>query len=456
MNLQQITDAVHTTCYFGCIQALLAGKNYYREWRRKFGRQVARKNDLFREERKRWAIVQKSRDGLYVLDAELKHELKREGVVPNMYIFPDKMGIYVNMVSGDALSYEKHGPEANARRDGGDRVASFRGLPVFEAQAFDVEFTSEPVDLLIRERMCGEYFLLESGKEIAIYSADSDKFEKISHTDVKNKKDSHVFGTGTGQERANGTAENKDLGENGDNYLLFRPFQTYRMASAILAKGGSDLGATYHGHHDFMLSDDILRKVHVGNYTFYSKSVIKRPKNYIIIEDCFSQGYIGGEGVQLFAKSGAGSLAEGIANGTLGKGGPSIIAVKYEGTKEPADCIDITGRFHQSVYDTFDDGENYKEHYPGSGQAYAEMALDSLEAYRKNESDEYMQRMQRYNTVCFRGMKKERPEGTGDFKLVQLNTGHWGPNVYAGCRKVRDGENSFLHDMEYQKQVVQI
>ena len=184
MNLQQITDAVHTTCYFGCIQALLAGKNYYREWRRKFGRQVARKNDLFREERKRWAIVQKSRDGLYVLDAELKHSLKREGVVPNMYIFPDKMGIYVNMVSGDALSYEKHGPEANARRDGGDRVASFRGLPVFEAQAFDVEFTSEPVDLLIRERMCGEYFLLESGKEIAIYSADSDKFEKISHTDL--------------------------------------------------------------------------------------------------------------------------------------------------------------------------------------------------------------------------------------------------------------------------------
>ena len=84
------------------------------------------------------------------------------------------------------------------------------------------------------------------------------------------------------------------------------------------------------------------------------------------------------------------------------------------------------------------------------------MALDSLEAYRKNESDEYMQRMQRYNTVCFRGMKKERPEDTGDFKLVQLNTGHWGPNVYAGCRKVRDGENAFLHDMEYQRQVVQI
>ena len=68
-----------------------------------------------------------------------------------------------------------------------------------------------------------------------------------------------------------------------------------------------------------------------------------------------------------------------------------------------------------------------------------------------------IKKMERYNTVCFRGMRKERKAGTDDpFKLVQLNTGHWGPNVYAGCRKVRDGENAFLHDMEYQKQVVQI
>jgi hypothetical protein len=461
LNLQQITDAVHTTCYFGVIHALLGGKSYYREWRRKFGRQVARKNDLFREERKRWAIVQKSKDGLYVLDAELKHELKREGVTPNLWVFPDKMGIYINMVSGDALSYEKHGPEAKSNRDGGDRVATFRGLPVFEAQSFDVEFTSEPVDLLIRERMCGEYFLLESGKEIAIYSADSDKFEKIAHKNVKDKETTHVFGTGAGNERQNGTAENTKLGSaaaGSEAYLLFRPFQTYRMASAILARGGQELGATYHGHHDFMLSDDILRKVHVGHYTFYSKSVVKRPKNYIIIEDCFAQGYVGGEGIGLFSKgTDADSLSQGIANGTLGKSGPSIIAVKYKGLQEPADCIDITGRFHQSVYDQFDDGENYVEHYKGSGQAYSEMQLDALEAYRKNESDEYMQRIQRYNTVCFRGMRKQRDTGSGaDFKLVQLNTGHWGPNVYAGCRKVRDGENTFLHDMEYQKQVVQI
>ena len=266
MNLQQITDAVHTTCYFGVIHALLSGKSYYREWRRKFGRQVSRRNDLFREERKRWAIVQKSRDGLYILDAELKHELKREGVVPNLYVFPDKLGIYVNMVSGDALSYNERGPEAISNRNSGDQVQSFRGLPVFEAQAFDVEFTSEPVDLMIRERQCGEWFWLPKDGAIAIYSADSDRFERILWKDVGNKK----FGDGTaGKSGGNGTSP--ILLKSGSapiatdastGYILFRPFQTYRMASAILAKGGSELGSTYHGHHDFMLSDDILRKVH--------------------------------------------------------------------------------------------------------------------------------------------------------------------------------------------------
>jgi len=441
LNLQQITDAVHTTCYFGVIHALLGGKSYYREWRRKFGRQVARRNDLFREERKRWAIVQKSRDGLYLLDAELKHELKREGVVPNLWVFPDKMGIYINMVSGDALSYKERGPEALSNRSSGDKVQSFRGLPVFEAQSFDVEFTSEPVDLLIRERQCGEYFWLPSGGEIAIYSADADKFVRVTVPTDANR----IFGDGTKGTTGNGTQPK--TGKTGNGHILFRPFQTYRMASAILAKGGSELGATYHGHHDFMLSDDILRKVHVGHYTFYSKSVVKRPKNYIIIEDVFSQGYIGGEGTRFFTKD---ELKNAVSEGTLGKGGgPSLICVISNGGEPEDDVLDITGRFQQSVYDIFNDENAYVEHYKGSGSAYEQMELQMLEPYRNNLNDEYIQRVQRFNTVCFRGMQYTK-NAAGEMKLTQLNTGHWGTNIYAGVRKVREGENSFMKQCNHE------
>ena len=460
LNLQQITDAVHTTCYFGVIHALLGGKSYYREWRRKFGRQVARRNDLFREERKRWAIVQKSRDGLYLLDAELKHELKREGVVPNLWVFPDKMGIYINMVSGDALSYRERGPEALSNRSGGDKVQTFRGLPVFEAQSFDVEFTSEPVDLLIRERQCGEYFYLPKGGEIAIYSADSDKFVRVSQpaANTNDAKKDKIFGDGSEGTTGNGTQKKDDIGTSpGDGFILFRPFQTYRMASAILAKGGSELGATYHGHHDFMLSDDILRKVHVGHYTFYSKSVVKRPKNYIIIEDVFSQGYIGGEGTRFFTKD---ELENAVSEGTLGKGGgPSLICVQSDGGEPDSDVLDITGRFQQSVYDIFNDENAYVEHYQGSGSAYEQMSLQLLEPYRNNLNDEYIQRVQRFNTVCFRGMQYTKfkadgsvakPSDAGEMKLTQLNTGHWGTNIYAGVRKVREGENSFMKQCDHE------
>ena len=445
LNLSQITDAVHTTCYFGVIHALLGGKSYYREWNRKYGPQVNRPNDLFREERRRWACVQKTRDGLYILDAELKHQLKREGVVPNLWVFPDRMGIYVHMIAGHALEYDKRGPEAISNRESGDKISTFRGLPVFEAQSFDVEFTSEPVDLLIRERQCGEWFYVKATDKIAIYSADSDKFEVVDGTSLSETVD----GSGKNSSRDNGTTERSQSGDAG--YLLFRPFQTYRMASAILAKGGSETGSTYHGHHDFMLSDDILRKVHVGHYTFYSKSVVKRPKNYIIVEDCFAQGYVGGENADILSAQG---FKDKLAKNELGKNGASIIAVKIKGKPPGNDILDITGRFHNSIYDTLNDDGSTEEHYPGSAKVYKDLGLAQLEPYRADLKDEFIQRVQRLNTVCFRGMQYTQAGATGDFKITHLNTGHWGENVYAGVKKVREGENSFMKECNYKNPTV--
>ena len=448
LNLQQITDAVHTTCYFGVIHSLLAGKSYYREWKRKFGRQVSRANDLFQEERKRWAIVQKSRDGLYILDAEIKHEMKREAVSPNLWVFPDKMGIYVHMVSGGGqLSYKESGPEAVKNRESGDTVQTFRGLPVFEAQSFDVEFTSEPVDLMVRERQCGEWFYMPKDKNIKIYSADSDRFETLEYSVVTNEAIDLGAAETESVARSNGTDAKTRLNSSDETgILLFRPFQTYRMASAILARGGADLGSTFHGHHDFMLSDDILRKVHVGHYTFYSKSVVKRPKNYQIVEDVMSQGYIGGEGIDIYGK---GDIATALQEGNMGQGGqPSIIAVKTAGGQPSVNVLDITGRFHQSIYDQYTN-EDTKEHYENSAKAYTMMMASIIEPYRATGTDEFMQRVKRYNTVCFRGMQYTQQSDTKSYKLTHLNTGHWGCNVYAGVRRVRDGENTFMRECEY-------
>jgi len=259
-----------------------------------------------------------------------------------------------------------------------------------------------------------------------------------------------VNGSVNSPSRDNGTTARTGAGSE-EGYLLLRPFQTYRMASAILAKGGSETGSTYHGHHDFMLSDDILRKVHVGHYTFYSKSVVKRPKNYIIVEDCFAQGYVGGENHLIMEKA---DFESGLAANTLGKSGKSIICVKITGKPPESDILDLTGRFHNSIYDTLNDDGSTTEHYQGSGQVYKELKLAQLEPYRADLKDEFIQRVQRLNTVCFRGMQYTQAGGAGEFKITQLNTGHWGENVYAGVKKVREGENSFMKECNYSNPTV--
>jgi hypothetical protein len=480
LNLQQISDSVHTTCYFGVIHALLSGQNYYKEWHKKYGQQVMRANDLMQAERRRWAIIQKDKNGLYILDAELKHELKKEGVIPNVWVWPDKMGIYANMVGEHRTKFAERGPQANANLESGDQRTTFRGLPVFESQSFDVDFTGEPIDLMIRNQQIGSFYVLDNGSvegtgtdqklkgEKYIYSHDSDKFEKITFADAWANivnKDSSGNAIASPEQNALNNVNERDVGTNGkylmkdgttewegtpadSDILILRPSQTFRMASCILAKGGSDLGSTYHGHHDFMLSDDVVRKVHVGHYTFYSKSVVKRPKNYIIVENVFSQGYVGGGGVEWHD---AASFTGSAGDGSLGVGNPkSLIAIAIpKGSAPNSNVIDITGRFAPSIYDTFkDNAARIEEHYHGSGAVYKKLQMNTVDMYRSTHEDEYLTRVKRVNTVCWRGHEMIK-DVKGNVKPVQLNTGHLGENIYPGLRKVLDGENSFVKDMDW-------
>ena len=87
LNLKQITDAVHTTCYSDVLHSLLQSNAYYKDWNSKFGVFGRRQSDIYGQERRRWSIVSKSPRGLYVLDQDLKSEFRREGVTPTAWIW---------------------------------------------------------------------------------------------------------------------------------------------------------------------------------------------------------------------------------------------------------------------------------------------------------------------------------------------------------------------------------
>lgn len=455
MNLRQIVDSVNETAYHGVIHALLTSKNHYKEWERQHGSTVTRPGQLLRQQRRRWAVVQKQERGLYLLDAELKDQMKYEGVKPDVWILPSKMSIYVTMVPSAEVEFFRKGSGAAANLEKGpDNLLTFRGSKVFETRPFDIDFIGEPRDLLVRQRQIGEFFVFPTADEVGgkeenrnmyIYSMDSDSFVKMDYAlcmgEAKlNAKKAGVRVTG------NGTV------------LLLRPFQTYNMASGILMKGGLDTGFTAHGHHDFMLTDDVIHKVHIGHYTFYHKSVVKQPKNVIMAEDIFAHSYVSGEGTGVFPGEGgsiSGKFSEQLASDSFTH---DLIPIwlpadANDKVSRPSNPLDITGSHTNQTLDmnntTLDD---LQEHYLNASLYSGALGFDRLQNYDNDER--FLSPMRHLNTVCFQGHQLTYNVEKQTYSHITCNTGHWGPNVYPGCRAVRNGENAFLKDMEYEKYCV--
>ena len=227
------------------------------------------------------------------------------------------------------------------------------------------------------------------------------------------------------------------------NMIYSRPYMTYDMSTGVCMKSGASTGETLIGHADFQLGDNVVQKLHYGNFTFYSKSVVYRQQNVYLAEDMFSTGYIGGNGTEFFTEY---QDMEDYNNGIENQRHKSIFAMlaPYSDV-EYNNPIDITGR------------------YSGDTQALnvdERMQFASAGFYRKLwnwgshgqvppgrskfETPDAAQ-----NTVCFQGHQAMYNPGSSMFDVVIKNTGHWGDRVYPGCGKVRQGMQKVFEPVQY-------
>ena len=464
MNLKQIVEAVHETVYFGVIHELLAAPNYFRVWQKKHGNYNSiMTNDavtMLAEERWRFACVQKDIKGLYVLDAEIKDRMRRVGIEPDAWIFPSKMAIYASMTPEYLNEYSRGGQRATtALEDGAKRFDTFRGNRVFETRSFDTDFMAAgAIEPLVRHREIGEYYdfglLANPNESYQIFDMASDRFHTITKqtaignicntNDKTNEELSAWFTANRNRLPADVVAAVDGEGDAAKKYdslctvIVLRPRMTYRMATAILCKGGEELGQTLHGHHDFQLTDDVIHKTHIGHYTFYSKSVVREPKNMYLAEDVYCCGYDGGENVSFVA---ADKLASWV-NETVTASTPSLVALKVvraellEGGATPAavvmgehvDGFDMSSDNHQLVGAKWLFSSIFDTDSPRAEVAYSTM----------DERDDTT-----CNRVCFKGALK-KIAGDNKPEDVQHNTGHWGKKVYDGCAAVRMGMYAHL------------
>ena len=136
----------------------------------------------------------------------------------------------------------------------------------------DTDFNGAPISLLERNRQIGEWFYITPQDEaITIFSAAHDDFIPITYAEAL--ANAHVTETvartmatekravdaakavlagadpadagAIAAAEADLVAKKAALAAKGPNILIFRPFQTWRMASCLLLKAGSELGNTF-------------------------------------------------------------------------------------------------------------------------------------------------------------------------------------------------------------------
>jgi hypothetical protein len=196
------------------------------------------------------------------------------------------------------------------------------------------------------------------------------------------------------------------------------------------------------GHADFQLGDNVVQKLHYGNFTFYSKSVVYRQQNVYLAEDMFSTGYIGGTGTEFFSDY---QDMEDYNNGVHTRHKSIFAMIAPYTDVEYNNPIDITGRYSGdtaalNVDDKlhFSSAPFYRQLWNWGSQGNVPPGRSKFEAPDASQ-----------NTMCFQGHQSMFNPQTKMFDVVIKNTGHWGDRVYPGCGKVRQGMQKVFDPPHY-------
>ena len=189
MNVATIRSACHETVYQSIIHSLMnEAQAYTRAYNARYNSANFTIRAALEFEKWRFGIVNKTQHGLELLDSELCKYLGREGVKPDVWVFPPKMRAYASMVPPNALEFFRAGPQAVKNLAGqGDASAIFQNKEVFESREYAVDFSQSPIDQLSRERQTGDWFLTHVTKvggdytsSTLAYDQDCDDFVRVN------------------------------------------------------------------------------------------------------------------------------------------------------------------------------------------------------------------------------------------------------------------------------------
>lgn len=222
------------------------------------------------------------------------------------------------------------------------------------------------------------------------------------------------------------------------------------MGTGFLAEGGPSLGMTAHGHHDFQFTDDVVRKVHIGHYTFYSAAIIRDHTKISLAEDIVAMGYIDGENVTFC--QGPEDFQMLLSDADNAKGTILVKMTPYN-RGLPASPQDIAGRWNPTIVEQCIDTVKDPNKVHGDSSYFYSFVykLDKINQGMAMRDPGFTDVINIRNTTCWRGHHNIFDPNRQNFDTKILDDGLFGHNVYKGCISDRDITGRAIKDMGFER-----
>jgi hypothetical protein len=201
------------------------------------------------------------------------------------------------------------------------------------------------------------------------------------------------------------------------DFVIARPYMTYQVSTAIMLKSGKETGET----------SNIADRTLYGNYFYYGRAIVKNPKNVTLAPHVFIQNYLFGNNTKFMNEddlrtiNNYGAIREGRRNNSL-----LSIMVRANANVGYENIIDIRGE-NPSLPNTQKEGA----FFPGFNFIKSKLNIN-IPTSSPAEIPDYENTDFTPNTICWAGHYESH-----DGKIIQLNTGHLGPNTYNGVQMTR-------------------
>jgi hypothetical protein len=216
------------------------------------------------------------------------------------------------------------------------------------------------------------------------------------------------------------------------DFVLARPYMTYRVSSAIMMLAGRETGEIVVGQQRFQMTSNIGDRTLYANYFYYGRAIVYKERNVLIAPDVFIQNYVKGMNTAFINDDDLQAIHE---NSGLHDRTNSILAILTKAGDKTSDVnvMDIRGKNDNISIP----GREGKPHFATSLFYDGLLRLDNHAlSHPATDYSDYEDLNVASNSLCFLG-HTENYRG----EVLFQNTGHLGPHTYNGVNLSRKPGN---------------